>query len=96
MKFISVLVVGFLFVLGFTDIRPLGSTPETTIAQTAQEALAQIEEETWVVDTTGILTPQQQHFRSTLLISSLLNQHHYRKVPVDDSLSSVIFDKSSD
>ncbi len=94
MKFISVLVVGFLFVWGFTDVRtPLNATPEPIIESTVTGALDEIESNEWEPDTTGILSPEQKHFRSTLLISSLLNQHHYRKVAVNDSLSSVIYDK---
>lgn len=95
MKFISVLVVGFLFVWGFTDVQPpLSASPESSVESVISTAFASTEgDEGWEADTSGILNPEPQHFRSTLLINTLLNQHHYRKVPINDSLSSVIYDK---
>ncbi len=95
MKFISVLVVGFLFVWGFTDVQPpLSATPESAVENVIASTFTSNDAEgDWVPDTTGILSPEPQHFRSTLLINTLLNQHHYRKVPINDSLSSVIYDK---
>lgn len=95
MKFISVLVVGFLFVWGFTDVRPpLSASPDSSVESlVASFSGSNDAVNDWVADTSGILSPEPQHFRSTLLVNTLLNQHHYRKVPINDSLSSVIFDK---
>ena len=72
MKFISIIVLGFLFVWGFSEV--------------------QVEEHTNSSNDSTLLEPQTEHFRQSLLITGLLNQHHYRKVPLNDSLSSVIFD----
>ncbi len=72
MKFISIIVLGFLFVWGFSEV--------------------QVEEQTKTANDSTLLEPQTEHFRQSLLITGLLNQHHYRKVPLNDSLSSVIFD----
>lgn len=43
-------------------------------------------------DTVTVLLPAPNHYKEVLLINNLLTQHHYRKVPLQDSLSSVIFD----
>lgn len=76
MKFFSLLFVAFLFVWGFTDVKPEGAAEETVAA-----------------DTSEILRPSANHFREVLVINSLLNQYHFRKVTMGDSLSSVIFDR---
>lgn len=98
MKFISVLIVGFLFVWGFTDVKPpLNASPEDTFEKVLASAMDDPGASTdGAADTSGILSPEPHHFQSTLLINTLLNQHHYRKVPINDSLSSVIFDKYID
>lgn len=43
-------------------------------------------------DTLKILTPEEKYKNETVLINQILNRYHYRKTPVNDSLSSVIFD----
>ncbi len=42
-------------------------------------------------DTTKLLVPQAEHGKEALLITRLLLQNHYRKTPINDSLSNVIF-----
>ncbi len=38
------------------------------------------------------LTPAEEHIKVTKIITSLINNYHYRKKPVDNILSSLIFD----
>jgi len=44
-------------------------------------------------DTLEILRPEKNHAQVQSRAVILLNQHHYRKAPLNDSLSSVIFDR---
>lgn len=43
-------------------------------------------------DTLKTLEPKPEHASETFVIVNLLNRYHYRKVTLNDSLSSVIFD----
>lgn len=43
-------------------------------------------------DTTRLLVPEPEHGKEALLITRLLLQNHYRKTPINDSLSNVIFE----
>lgn len=43
-------------------------------------------------DTSGIIMPTQAQAKVEMLVTEILSQFHYRKVPLEDSLSSVIFD----
>lgn len=43
-------------------------------------------------DTLEVLRPLPEHENSLFAMLNLLNQYHYRKLPVNDSISSVIFD----
>ncbi|WP_020533946.1 carboxy terminal-processing peptidase [Flexithrix dorotheae] len=43
-------------------------------------------------DTTKILAPSPEHYSEAALVSAILNQHHYSKIKLDDSLSAEIFD----
>lgn len=43
-------------------------------------------------DTLEVLRPQPEHENSLFVMLNLLNQYHYRKLPVNDSISGVIFD----
>lgn len=42
-------------------------------------------------DTTKMLVPNPEHGKEALLITRLMLQNHYRKTPLNDSLSNVIF-----
>ena len=44
-------------------------------------------------DSTGVLKPKPEHYKEAALIAAILNQHHYSKVKIDDSLSNQIFDE---
>ncbi len=52
--------------------------------------------ELYANDTLVYLNPKEEHPIEMQYISSLLNQFHYRKAPLDDSLSSVVFDNYID
>lgn len=41
---------------------------------------------------TPLLTPQQQQSQAANLSAEVLSQHHYKHIPIDDTLSSKIFD----
>ncbi|CAN5322180.1 carboxy terminal-processing peptidase [soil metagenome] len=43
-------------------------------------------------DTTNVVMPDQKEARVGMLVSEILSKYHFRKVPLNDSLSSVIFD----
>ncbi|MEM9327676.1 MAG: tail-specific protease, partial [Bacteroidota bacterium] len=43
-------------------------------------------------DTLQVLKPLPEHENSLFVILNLLNQYHYRKQPLNDSISGVIFD----
>lgn len=43
-------------------------------------------------DTLEVLRPLPEHENSLFAMLNLLNQYHYRKLPVNDSISSVIFE----
>ncbi len=43
-------------------------------------------------DTLEVLRPLPEHENSLFAMLNLLNQYHYRKLPVNDSISEVIFD----
>lgn len=45
-----------------------------------------------LADTTRLLVPEPEHGKEALLITRLLLQNHYRKTPINDSLSNVIFE----
>jgi len=40
----------------------------------------------------GLLEPTDHHMKVSMVVSTILEKYHYRKLKVDDSLSSVIFD----
>ncbi len=42
-------------------------------------------------DTSNMLVPKPEHTRQTLIINGLLGRHHYRKLDLNDSLSSIVF-----
>ena len=42
-------------------------------------------------DTLAVLKPASKHLKETYLVTTLLNRNHYRKLPLDDSLSTVIY-----
>ncbi|WOK09420.1 carboxy terminal-processing peptidase [Imperialibacter roseus] len=44
-----------------------------------------------IADTTKLIVPNAEHGKEALLITRLLLQNHYRKTPLNDSLSNVIF-----
>lgn len=44
-----------------------------------------------VGDTLAVLEPAPKHWKETYLINNLLSKNHYRKMELNDSLSSVIF-----
>jgi hypothetical protein len=44
-------------------------------------------------DSTGALAPQDIHSGEGQLVSTLLSRYHYKKFNLDDSLSSIIFDR---
>lgn len=46
----------------------------------------------WAGDTTNTLKPELIHTKKAIAVVQLISQLHYRKMPLDDSLSSVIFD----
>lgn len=43
-------------------------------------------------DTTQLLKPAPQYPKEAMLVTQLLQYRHYKKIPIEDSLSSVIFD----
>ena len=43
-------------------------------------------------DSITVVKQAKKHSKETLLINSLLGQHHYRKIGLNDSLSAVIFE----
>jgi carboxyl-terminal processing protease len=45
-----------------------------------------------VSDTVKFLQPKPEHYKEALLISAILKQYHYKKTPLNDSLSSLMFD----
>ncbi|MBV6646371.1 MAG: carboxy terminal-processing peptidase [Cyclobacteriaceae bacterium] len=44
------------------------------------------------IDSLPVLMPKSEHPNSLFVIIRLINQYHYRKLPIDDSLSTVIYD----
>ncbi|UZR94602.1 carboxy terminal-processing peptidase [Chondrinema litorale] len=78
-KIILIIIPIALLVLGFVAIEP--TTPlHNLITQTTN-------------DSTGVLKPKPEHYKEAALIAAILNQHHYSKVKIDDSLSSAIFEE---
>lgn len=43
-------------------------------------------------DTTNVILPNQSEAKIGVIVSEILSKYHYRKVPLNDSLSSVILD----
>lgn len=43
-------------------------------------------------DTSTIIMPKEDHLKAQGVITGIITHHHYRKTPLNDSLSSVIFD----
>ena len=43
-------------------------------------------------DTLKVLEPKPEHAQALYVALNLLEQYHYRKIPLEDSLSSVMFD----
>ncbi|TAF67427.1 MAG: tail-specific protease [Cytophagales bacterium] len=43
-------------------------------------------------DSSLVLKPQPIHIKKTVLLTSLLNNYHYRKLPIADSLGNVVLD----
>ncbi|MDQ3393451.1 MAG: carboxy terminal-processing peptidase [Bacteroidota bacterium] len=48
--------------------------------------------DTFAGDTTNVVMPAKNEAKIGMLVTEILNKHHYRKVPLNDSLSSVIYD----
>ncbi len=46
-----------------------------------------------VTDTIKVILPESKHKSETKLVTSILTRYHYKKFSLNDSLSSVIFDK---
>ncbi|RED97959.1 carboxy terminal-processing peptidase [Marinoscillum furvescens] len=57
---------------------------------TAEESVASSANPT--ADSLVYLEPKPEHASETFVIVNLLNRYHYRKIDLDDSLSSVVFD----
>ncbi len=45
------------------------------------------------LDTLEVLTPQNHYILENQLVSTILSRYHYKDVQLDDSLSSIIYDK---
>ena len=48
------------------------------------------------LDTLEVLIPKNQYLIENQLISTILSRYHYKDVQLDDSLSSIIYDKYID
>ncbi len=66
--------------------------PEAKYNFTEELTTVLVEDNGFAKDTTGIVMPNQSQAKVQVLVSEILSQFHYRKVPLNDSLSSVIFD----
>ncbi|MDW7691504.1 carboxy terminal-processing peptidase [Flammeovirgaceae bacterium SG7u.111] len=47
-------------------------------------------------DTLTMLQAHQEHYNEAYILAAILNQHHYSKTPLDDSISARIFDSYLD
>ena len=47
-------------------------------------------------DTLEVLVPKNQYLIENQLVSTILSRYHYKDVQLDDSLSSIIYDKYID
>ncbi len=52
----------------------------------------ELAEQNAVIDTFKVLVPDQLHSKVDKIVTTLLSRYHYKKVDLNDSLSSVIFD----
>jgi carboxyl-terminal processing protease len=59
-------------------LTPASSTPEFVL-------------EVSINDTIKVLKPERKNIQETILVTELLKAYHYRKLPLDDSLSDVIY-----
>ena len=77
---IILLIAGFSLIPGkeIKSLKPAAEVPEFTL---------QIE----VNDTIKILKPERKNIQETIIITELLKAYHYRKLPLDDSVSEVIY-----
>ena len=60
----------------------------TITAQTGEH----FAENSVVVDTFKVLSPNDFHSKVDKIVTTLLTRYHYKKIDLNDSLSSVIFD----
>lgn len=78
---VALIIAGFAILPLNRDIKslsPAADIPEFTL---------QIE----VNDTIKVLKPERKNIQETILITELLKAYHYRKLPLDDSVSVVIY-----
>jgi carboxyl-terminal processing protease len=78
---IILVVAGFALLPANNSIKPL--TPASEIPEFILEVP--------INDTIKVLKPERKNVQETILVTELLKAYHYRKLPLDDSLSDVIY-----
>lgn len=74
-------LAGFAILPGYNDVEtasPANEIPEFVL-------------DTPINDTIKVLSPERKNIQETIMVTELLKAYHYRKLPLDDSVSEVIY-----